>query len=196
MRLFHAPNNPFDRKVLACAIARGIEGQIALLPVTSDMPVVAEHNPLGELPCLVTNDGLALFDSRVICSFLDTVGSVYSMFPEHGGARIRALRFQALGDGIAAALLLRREEEKHPADSARRANIAHQTEKVGRALTFLENDVPAVHLDIGSIAIACALGYLDEQFGHEPWRATHPKLAAWYGEMMQRPCIAQTLAAA
>jgi glutathione S-transferase len=192
MKLFHSPASPFARKVRACAIARGIENQITLVAISSDAPVLAEHNPLGKLPCLVTNDGVSLFDSRVICAFLDTVGNVYPMFPEHG-ARIRALRFEALGDGISDALVLRRAEESRPEEAARQASIAHQTQKVVRALAFLEHDVPAVHVDIGTIAVACALGYLDLRFSHEPWRETHPKLAAWYAEIVQRPCIAQTL---
>ncbi|MEJ1979172.1 MAG: glutathione S-transferase N-terminal domain-containing protein [Acetobacteraceae bacterium] len=192
MRLFHAASSPFARKVVACAIARGIEEQITLVPTSTGMPVLAEYNPLGKLPCLVTNDGVALFDSRVICEFLDTVGDVYPMFPLHS-ARIRALRFQALGDGIADALVLRRAEEARPQETARVAHIAHQTAKVTRSLAFLEQDLPALHLDIGTIAVACSLGYLDLRFASEPWRETHPKLAAWYAEMLQSPCLARTI---
>jgi len=192
MRLLHSPTSPFACKVMACAIARGIEERITLVPTSTDNPALAEHNPLGKVPCLITDDGAALFDSRVICEFLDTISDVYPMFPEHG-ARVRALRFQALGDGIADALVLRRAEGARPADPARTQSIAHQTQKVARSLAFLEQEVPALHVDIGAIAVACALGYLDLRFAHEPWRAAHPKLAAWYAEIAQRPCLARTI---
>ena len=73
MKLYHSANSPFARKVVACAIARGIDAMITLVPTTGESTELAVHNPLGKLPCLVTDDGVALFDSRVICAFLDTV---------------------------------------------------------------------------------------------------------------------------
>ena len=76
MKLLHSPTSPFARKVLACAIARGIEGQITLVPAENGSPEVLEHNPLGNLPCLITNDGVSLFDSRVICEFARSTSSM------------------------------------------------------------------------------------------------------------------------
>ena len=192
MRLFHAPASPFARKVMACAIARGIDGQITLVPAAGEAADLVEANPLGKLPCLVTDDGIALFDSRVICEFLDTVGGVFPLFPDHA-PRIRALRFQALGDGISDALVLRRGEQGRPSEPARQAVIAVQKAKVDRSLAVLESDPPANHLDIGSIAVACALGYMDLRFPTEPWRDSHANLAAFYEAMMQRPCMLRTL---
>ena len=191
MRLFHSPASPFARKVMACAIARGIERQITLVPATGEAPELSAVNPLGKLPCLVTDDGLALFDSRVICEFLDSVGDVFPMFPGHG-ARMRALRFQALGDGIGDAAVLRRAEGNRPSEPARDQAIAVQAAKVARSVALLEADPPADHLDIGSIAVACALGYLDFRFPQEPWRAKSPRLTSWFDAMMQRPCLART----
>ena len=191
MRLFHSPFSPFARKVMACAVARGIDGQITPVPVAGEDPELVAVNPLGKLPCLVTDDGTALFDSRVICEFLDGVGDVFPMFPAHG-ARIRALRFQALADGIADAAVLRRGEQARPAEAARQQVIAVQRSKVARALAALEADVPAAHVDIGVIAVACALGYLDLRFAGEPWREGHPKLAAWHEAIDQHPCMTGT----
>ena len=191
MRLFHASGSPFARKVMACAIARGIEGQITIVPTSGEAAALSAVNPLGKLPCLVTDDGTALFDSRVICEFLDTVGDVFPMFPGHA-ARMRALRFQALGDGICDAAVLRRAEGNRPSEAARDQAIAVQAAKVARSLAALEADPPADHLDIGSISVACALGYLDFRFAHEPWRETAPLLSAWFAAMAQRPCLAQT----
>jgi glutathione S-transferase len=191
MKLFHSPTSPFARKVMACAITRGIEGQITLVPTKGEAPELVAHNPLGKLPCLVTDDGVALFDSRVICSFLDGVGDVYPMFPAHG-MRIRALKLQALGDGISDAAVLRRDELMRARDPDRDAVIAKQGQKVARSLDVLEADLPANHIDIGTIAVACALGYLDLRYAHEPWRDGHPKLAEWYAEIAKHPCMAKT----
>ena len=192
MKLHHAPASPFCRKVMACAIARGIDGQITLVPASGGVAAVEAVNPLDKIPCLVTDDGLALYDSRVICEFLDGVGDVFPLFPEHG-LRIRALRFQALADGIMDAAVLRRSEQGRPQEAARDANIAKQARKVANALATLEHDTPAAHVDIGTIAVACALGYLDLRFAGEPWRDGRPKLAAWHEGMMQHPCMVRTM---
>ena len=153
--------------------------------------LIVEVNPLGKIPCLVTDDGVALYDSRVICEFLDGVGDVIPLFPDHG-LRMRALRFQALADGICDAAVLCRGEQGRPAETARQAVIAVQRQKIARSIGVLELDVPAMHLDIGSVAVACALGYLDLRFPDMAWRDGRPALTAWYAAMLQRPCIART----
>jgi glutathione S-transferase len=191
MKLFYSPTSPFVRKVMACAIARGIDGQITRVLTTTSAPELAAHNPLGKLPCLLTDDGVALFDSRVICAFLDTVGDGFPMFPDHG-LRVRALKYQALGDGICDAAVLRRYEMGRAKDPDREASMAAQALKVTRALDALEADVPAAHLDIGTIAVACALGYLDLRYAGEPWRDGRPRLSAWYADMAERPPLALT----
>ncbi len=191
MKLFHSPASPFARKVRACAIARGIENRLTLVATSGESAELAAVNPLGKLPCLVTDDGVALYDSRVICEFLDTEGNVFPMFPEHG-MRYRALRFQALGDGISDAAVLRRGEQGRPSEAARDAVIATQKNKVTRSLDVLESDPPSQHVDIGTIAVACALGYLDLRFPAEPWREGREKLSAWYEAVLQHPCLAET----
>ncbi len=194
MKLFSAPASPFARKVLACAIARGVEDQITSVASHGEDAELAAANPLGKLPCLVTDDGVALFDSRVICEFLDTVGNVFPMFPQHG-LRFRALRLQALGDGIADAAVLRRGEGSRPSEPARDQVMAVQRGKITRSLDVLEADIPSQHVDIGTLAVACALGYLDFRFAAEPWRDGRPKLTAWYDAMLKHPCLAQTMPA-
>ena len=195
MKLFHSPTSPFARKVMACAIARGVEDRITLVPASGEGEELTAANPLGKLPCLITDDGVALFDSRVICEFLDTESNVFPMFPDHG-LRFRALRLQALADGISDAAVLRRGEQGRPTEEARSAVIAVQKAKVERSLDVLETDPPGKHVDIGSIAVACALGYLDLRFASEPWRESHPKLAAWYEAIMEHPCLSKTKPAA
>ena len=191
MKLFHAAASPFARKVMACAVARGVDDQITLVPASGEGAELTAANPLGKLPCLVTDDGVALYDSRVICEFLDTVGNVFPMFPEHG-MRFRALRFQALGDGISDAAVLSRGEGGRPSEPARDGVLASQRGKMNRALDVLEADPPSNHVDIGSIAVACALGYLDLRFASQPWRDNRPKLTAWFAAMSQHPCMVQT----
>jgi glutathione S-transferase len=198
MKLFHTPASPFARKVRACAISRGIDRQIELVgvnPWNASADLLAA-NPLSKVPCLVTADGVALFDSPVICEFLDSIDSLAGalpLFPRSGGARWRALKFQALADGIMDAAVIRRRELGRPREVARDENIARQKMLVEGAVDLLERDLPHQTLDIGSIAVACALGYLDFRWAVNPWRPGHPLLAAWYAEFAENPGIAGTV---
>ena len=115
------------------------------------------------------------------------------MFPPPGPARWRALKFQAMGDGILDAAVPCRGEQQKPKENARDAQIARFKAAMKRTVEALEADVPHHHLDIGSIAVACALGYLDFRFGDEPWRPAHPKLAAWFMAFSKHPGIAETV---
>lgn len=194
MRLFLAPASPFARKVLACAIAREIDDQIELVdldPNKSPAELLAV-NPLSKVPTLVTEDGLPLHDSPVICEYLDTVGEAPPMFPSHGGPRWRALKQQAMADGIMDAAVRRRGDSLRPQEAARTAFMDRQRAAVDRTLAELERDPPHTVLDIGSIAVACALGYLDFRFAHEPWREAQPRLAGWFETMGAHPALSRS----
>lgn len=194
MKLHYSPTSPYVRKVMACAIARGIDGQVERVetnPHASPAGLLAD-NPLSKVPCLVTDDGLALFDSPVICEYLDSVGDERPLFPAAGAARWRALRQQALGDGIMDAAVGARMEQGRPQEAARDAAVARNKMVVERALDLLESDVPIQHVDIGTLTLACALGYLDLRFAADAWRTGRPRLAAWYEEMAARPELTQT----
>jgi glutathione S-transferase len=197
VKLFYSPTSPFVRKVLASAIIRDIDGQIALVPTSPhDSPAsLLAANPLSKVPCLVTVDGLALFDSPVICEFLDSVGDAPPLFPRAGGARWMALKHQAIADGLLDAAILRRGEQRRPRDAASEAVNARQQGVMARALDDLERDLPHKTPDIGAVAVACALGYLDLRFAAEPWRDGHPQLAGWFEEIMQTPGLARTVPA-
>lgn len=194
VKLFYAATSPYVRKVMACAIARGIDGRIErLTSAAADyQPQLLSANPLSKVPCLITDDGLSLFDSPVICEYLDSVGDAQPMFPSSGGARWRALKHQAMGDGMMDACLIRRGEVGKPMDAGREDLHAKQAAKVARSLDALEASAPHKVIDIGSITITAALGYLDFRFAVEPWRPEHPVLTAWYEEMMKNLCLAQT----
>ncbi len=192
MKLFYSPNSPYVRKVMATALAVGVDNLITTVPANPHVspPDLVAANPLSKIPCLVTSDGLALFDSPVICEYLDAIGSAI-LFPS-GAARWRALKHQAIGDGIMDAAVGRRGEQARPSEAARDAVMQRQQAAVTRALDQLEADIPPDHLDIGTIAVACALGYLDFRFAAEDWRAGRPHLTAWYEKMAARPEIAST----
>lgn len=191
MKLYYSATSPYVRKVVACALACGLSDQITRIETNPHVspPDLLAANPLSRVPCLVTEDGLALFDSPVICEYLDAVGAG-SLFPPPGPARWRALRFQAIGDGIMDAAVARRLDMGRPAEAARDAAMARNRDAVARTLDLLQSDPPANHLDIGAITVACALGYLDLRFASDAWRDGRGKLAHWYGEMMERPEIA------
>ncbi len=194
MKLYYSPTSPYVRKVMACAITRGIDGRIERIPTNPHMSPadLVTDNPLSKVPCLVTDDGMALFDSPVICEYLDSVGDALPLFPGHGPARWRALKLQAIGDGILDAAVGRRGEMAKPQEAARDTWMARQKGIVARTIGQLEIDPPHKHVDIGSIAIACALGYLDFRYADEPWREGNPRLAAWYAAFAEDKAIAST----
>jgi glutathione S-transferase len=194
VKLYYSPTSPYVRKVMACAIIRGLDGQIekhVSNPHASPEDLVAD-NPLSKVPCLVTDDGLPLFGSQLICEYLDSLGDELQLFPGHGAPRWRALKFQSLGDGILDAAVPCRGELGKPKEEARDAQIARYMSVIRRAVDALETDPPQKHIDIGSIAVACALGYLDFRFASHPWRPGHPKLAAWYESFSQNRGLAET----
>lgn len=195
MKLAFSPASPYVRKCLACAIARGIEDQIELWTVPTVDPSLVPVNPLSKVPSLVTDDGMSLYDSPVICEYLDSVGAAPGLFPAPGPARWNALRQQALGDGIMDATQPRRRELTLPQDEGRTSYIAQQQLKVSRALDVLEAEADTLGMltTIGEIAIACALGYLDFRYANEPWRPGHPKLEAWYAKAVALAPMARTM---
>ncbi|MBN8903659.1 MAG: glutathione S-transferase [Rhodospirillales bacterium 69-11] len=194
MKLFYSATSPYVRKVMACAITRGLENRIEKVPTNPHQspPELLAANPLSKVTCLVTDDGLALFDSPVICEYLDSRGEALPLFPSHGAARWRALKFQAMADGILDAAVTGRGELGKPKEAARDATIARFKAAISNTLDALEADPPHRLVDIGSIAVACALGYLDFRYASDPWRERCPKLAAWYEAFAQNPGLAQT----
>jgi glutathione S-transferase len=195
MKLAYSPASPYVRKVMACAIARGIAGKIEKWTIGTTDPALLAVNPLSKVPSLLTDDGVALFDSPVICEYLDSIGTSAKLFPPAGPARWTALRQQALGDGIMDASQPRRREIALPQDEGRTQYIALQRGKVARAVEALEAEAEKLGAltTIGEITIGCALGYLDFRFGNEPWRPGHPKLTAWYGRVVALPPLAETM---
>jgi glutathione S-transferase len=197
VKLYYSPTSPYVRKVMVCAIIRGLDGRIdrhMSYPHESPADLVAD-NPLSKVPCLITEDGLSLFGSQLICEYLDSLGEGLPLFPGHGSARWRALKFQSLGDGILDAAVPCRGEQGKPKEAARDAQIARYKAAIGRAVDMLEADPPHKHIDIGSITVACALGYLDFRFASDAWRTGHPGLAAWQEGFAQNKGLPETVPA-
>lgn len=195
MKMYHSPASPYARKVRICALARGLDSRIELLVCNPNESPAAllTVNPLSKIPTLITDDGVALFDSPVICEYLDSLGDALPMFPAQGAARWRALKLQAMGDGILDACVPRRGELAKPKEAGRDALIARWRAAVERTLDALEAELPHKSMDIGTITVACALGYLDFRFPQEPWRPTRPKLAAWFETFSQDKAVAATV---
>ena len=194
MKIYYSGTSPYVRKVMVCAIVRGLDGRIEKHPSNphaSPVDLLAD-NPLSRVPCLVADDGLSLYDSPVICEYLDSVGDSAKLFPPNGPARWRALKLQAMGDGILDAAVPCRGEQAKPNEAARDALIARYKAAMARTVDALEDDLPGTGVDIGSIAVGCALGYLDFRYGAEPWRPGHPKLTAWYDAFAKHPALVAT----
>jgi glutathione S-transferase len=200
MKLRYSPTSPYVRKVMVVALETGVAERIERIPTmvapTKINDEVARENPLVKVPALTTDDGMILYDSPVICEYLDTLHSSAKLFPASGKARWLALRQQALGDGILDAAILGRYEILRPKEFQWPDWIDAQLRKVRGALAALEIETEADELGgpltIGQITIACALGYLDFRYASEEWRAKHRRLAAWFDEFSKRKSIELT----
>lgn len=194
MKLRYTPTSPYVRKVMVCAAETGSSGDLELIPTDlrdpeSDLP---GDNPLGKVPTLITDDGDRLFDSPVICEYLDGLHDGDRLYPSLGAARWTALRLQALGDGILdAAVLCMLEGRREPGERSA-AFVAHQKGKIERALDALESEAAGLggRLTIGAVTAGCALGHLDFRRAEDRWREGRPALAAWYEAFSRRPSMA------
>jgi glutathione S-transferase len=199
VRLHYSYASPYVRKVMVVAIETGQEDALELtarkVSPVAPLAEVNRDNPLGKVPCLVTDDGQALFDSRVICEYLDSRHDRPKLFPA-GPARWPALRRQAQADGILdAGILARYETLLRPEERRWPDWIAGQKAKIARALDALDGEAESFGevVDIGTIAIGCALGWLDFRYAADDWRAGRPRLAAWFDGFAKRPSMATTV---
>lgn len=145
-----------------------------------------------KVPSLVTDDGQVLFDSPVICEYLDSLAGGHKFFPAPGASRWTALRQQALGDGVLDALILCRYETTRPEEKRWSGWTDGQMKKAHQGIAALANEDLSGARTIGSITAGCTLGYLDFRFPDDGWRQRHPKLGAWYQEIAQLPSMQAT----
>ena len=197
MKLHFAPTSPYVRKCMVVADELGLSDRITLLassahPVNRDASIIA-NNPLGKVPTLVTDDGMALYDSRVICEYLNDLGGG-QLFPASGAARWRAMTLQSLGDGILDAALLTRYENMVRPEALRWAEwTAGKLDAIHTSLSYLNQNpsVLAGELHIGQITVACALKYLDFRFPELAWNQAYPALAQAIAPVLARDSVSK-----
>ena len=193
MRLLYSPTSPYARKVRAVAIEKGIAVQLELLNPLADPAPLLASNPLAKVPCLLLDDDTPLYDSPVICEYLDAQAPTPVLLPPPGPARWDVLRRQALADGVLDLAVALRQESLRP--EHQRSPDWQQRWRAGilRAVAQMEAthaDWPA--LDLGTLAAACALDYLEFRHPDIHWRDDAPKLAAWLMPALQRPSMHET----
>lgn len=199
MKLYFSPASPFVRKVVVTALELDLGHRLQNLPSAAH-PVnrdatVAAFNPTGKVPTLITDDELPLYDSRVICEYLDSLDGQSRIFPPAGPARWRALREQALGDALLdAALLVRYETLVRPKESSWQPWIDGQMRKIHSVVAAIESDASKYgeRFDIGTLTLACALGYLDFRFPSLDWRDGHANATSWFERVSTRTSMQQS----
>lgn len=199
MKIYHSPLSPYVRKCMVVAIELGLANRIEIIPgaanpITRDQNIVAK-NPLGKVPTLVTDDGMSLYDSRVICEYLNDLGQG-KLIPASGAARWQVLAEQSLGDGMLDAALLARYENAMRPEALRWSEwTSGQLEKVHSGLAVIESNAAkwGETFDLGKITLACALGYLDLRFPTIDWRKQYPQAATWFAKFNARASMQATV---
>jgi glutathione S-transferase len=200
VKLYFAGASPFVRKVMVVAIETGLDKKIEANPTTV-VPVkinaeLARDNPLMKVPTLVTDGGEVLYDSPVICEYLDSLHDGRKLIPVSGGERWRVLRQQALGDGIMdAGILCRYEQIVRPAEKQWDSWIDGQKTKATQGLDVAEaeSEMLSGPVNLGQITLACAIGWIEFRKPFGDIRGGRPKLFRWYDEFLKRPSMQATL---
>jgi glutathione S-transferase len=198
MKLHWSPRSPFVRKVMIVVHERGLIDRITCLRTVAATakphPELMKDNPLSKIPTLVLDDGAVIYDSPVICEYLDALNGEPKLFPAEPRAHLVALRRQALGDGFMDMMVLLRDERMRANPSAmHQASTAARKAAVLQSLEQEADALGAAPFGIGHIAIGCALSYLDFRYADENWRQDHPRIAAWHETFAARPSVRATL---
>lgn len=203
MKLIGSAASPYVRKVRVVMAEKRLDYQFVVEDVWSDDTTISSANPLGKVPCLIMDGSEAMFDSRVIVEYLDTLSPVGKLIPQQSRERAEVKTWEALADGLLDAAILARLERTWPgrAEGERSsAWIERQMGKVDNALTAMSAglaDKPwcaaGIHMTLADIAVGCALGYLDFRFAELDWRARHANLARLLDDkLMLRPSFVDT----
>jgi glutathione S-transferase len=193
MKLHWSPRSPFVRKVMIVAHERGLIDRLNCVRTVTPHAELMRDNPLSKIPTLVLDDGTALYDSSVICEYLDALDGKPLLFPLDRKLRIIALRRQALGDGFLDLLVLARNERLRERPS--QLHLTSAAVRGAAVLASLEREADALAasvFDIGHVAIGCALSYLDFRFAEDDWRKDHQRLAIWHAVFAARPSLVAT----
>ncbi|HEY8023565.1 MAG TPA: glutathione S-transferase N-terminal domain-containing protein [Burkholderiaceae bacterium] len=199
MKLIGSLASPYVRKVRIAMAEKKLDYDFVLEDVWAADTTIQESNPLGKVPCLIMEDGGAMFDSRVIVEYLDTLTPVGKLIPPNGRERAEVKCWEALADGVAdAGVLIRLEKTQRPQAQQSPAWIMRQTAKVRAGLTALATglgDKPFCagnHYTLADVAAGCTLGWLAFRFPEIDWRADHPNLAKLYEKLSERVSFKDT----
>lgn len=196
MKLLHSPTSPYARKVRIAIQEKGLSNRIAqetANPAGAEAETVRKANPLGKVPCLIRDDGTGLYDSPVICEYLDSLSPSPMLLPAHGDARWTVLRIQALADGIMDAAVSARMETMRKDGEKSPGMISHWRSGIVRGLEQLAHETHLSNgFDLAHISTAAALGYI--YFRHADLaQSSMPKaLAAWWEKAQSRPSVRDT----
>lgn len=196
MKCYVTANSPYARKVRVAAYETGLGDEVEWEIITREerAKMIPEINPLGKVPVGILDAGDILFDSPVLCAYVDSLNNGPKLIPESGEERWAVLTLEALGDGLGEAVIATSQEKNKPDDKRTDAIVDRQSGKVTNALAALEkaagdfNDPPKM----GEIAVACALGYMELQDLVPGWQESHPTLAGWYAEIQKRQSFIRT----
>jgi glutathione S-transferase len=196
MKLRFSTTSPFARKARVVALETGQGALLELVKTITTDPAsgLSSDNPLNKIPVLILDNGDRLYDSPVICEYLDTCHDGRRLFPTAGPDRWTALRRQALADGMMDAAVLRMYERRRPENLRSRDWDQAQKIRVEQGLAVLEGEADRLGTepDIGNLSVAVMLDYLDFRFSDEDWRRAHPHLASWHRSFSARPSLATT----
>ena len=201
MKIIGSATSPYVRKVRIVMAEKKLDYQLAIEDVWALDTNITASNPLGKVPCLVMEGGEAVFDSRVIVEYLDTLSPVGKLIPSQGRERAEVKTWESLADGLVdAAILARLEATWAGRTDAQRCDAwtARQMSKITAALAAMSTglaDKPfcsGIHLSLSDIAVGCALAYLDLRFAEIKWRSAHPNLAKLQEKLMLRPSFIDT----
>lgn len=205
MKLIGSNSSPYVRKVRVVMAEKKLDYDFITEDVWAAETTISQSNPLGKVPCLVMEGGEALFDSRVIVEYLDTLSPVGKLIPASGRERAEVKTWEALADGLMDAAILARLEAVwtgRAAGERSQAWIDRQLGKVHDSLTAMSQGLAdkafctGSHLSLADIAVGCAVGYLDFRFPNINWRADHPNLERLHEKLMQRQSFIDSLPAA
>lgn len=202
MKLIGSVTSPYVRKVRIVMAEKKLDYQFVLEDVMSEQTTIHESNPLGKVPCLIMEGHEAVFDSRVIVEYLDTLSPVGKLIPPAGRERAEVKTWEALADGLMDAAYLARMEQVWAGrqDGERsQAWINRQLNKIQHALRAMSQGLgdkafcSGIHLSLSDIAVGCALGYLDLRFAHIDWRGDYPNLHKLHDKLLQRQSFIDTV---
>ena len=202
MKLIGSTTSPYVRKVRIVMAEKKLDYQFVNEDVWSADTQIAESNPLGKVPCLVMEGGEALFDSRVIVEYVDTLSPVGKLIPDRGRERAEVKTWEALSDGLLDAAILARLEATWPGrkeGERSQAWIDRQLTKIDDSLAAMDralaerSNCVGIQISLADIAVGVAVGYLDFRFANIDWRGRHPNLAALYERLSQRQSFKDTL---